>query len=243
MKTSQALKLSQLMDAVFRCRRCPTAYGFLSKTPDEPYFKFPPIIGKTYDAKLLFVGINPRISGRGPNWLLHCALMRDKSNFLSLSENVVDKKPYIALNNGQEGHYLAHARLVEMLFGPDCNFEEVAAVTEIFLCATKDSTFLPNPESQCADLYFGDTVLLTNPQVIVAVGERVMRYFNILPNKQWVQDHMVLKFENRDIPVVKMPHPGNPKLTEFEKNEGLAETAKRIREIWQSADLRAASEI
>jgi uracil-DNA glycosylase len=230
----EPLTYSQLMDKAFTCRLCPNSYGFSSRTPDEPYFKFPPIIGKTHDAKLLFVGINPRISDRGPNWLLHCGLMRDKSksNFLSLSENIVDKKPYITLNNGQEDHYLPHARIVEKLFGPDCNFENVAAVTEIFLCATKDSKSLPNPESQCADLYLEDTVRLTNPEVIVAVGERVMRYFNMLTNKPWTRNYIVLKFVNRDIPVVKMAHPGNrefTKLTEFEKNEKLTETANHIR--------------
>jgi hypothetical protein len=73
---------SKLVDKVFACRICPKSYGFSSRTSDGPYFKFPPIIGKTHDAELLFVGINPRISRS--NRSLHHDLMRDKSNFLKI---------------------------------------------------------------------------------------------------------------------------------------------------------------
>lgn len=217
---------SQLIDNVFACRLCPKSYGFKSRTPDGPYSKFPAIIGKTNKAKLLFVGINPRISNS--NRSDHDFWMRDKFNFQSLSANKHRGKSYIE----QELHYRFHVRLVKNIFGPDCNFESVAAVTEIFLCATEDSSGLPYPGSCCADLYFGDTLRLANPQVIVAVGSRVMAYFKMQsPNKDWTWNQTGLKFENRVIPVVDMLHPADRTRTEDEKNEGLTEIARQVQEI------------
>jgi uracil-DNA glycosylase len=78
---------------------------------------------------------------------------------------------------------------------------------------------------------------LANPQVIVAVGERVMAYFKMQPpHKDWTWNQTGLNFENRVIPVVKMPHPGDRKRTEAEKNEGLTETFRQIREIRRGHD-------
>jgi uracil-DNA glycosylase len=218
------ITVSQLLDKAFACRLCPKSYGFSSRTADEPFFKFPPIIGKTHDANLLFVGINPRISNS--NRSDHDFWMRDKPNFRSLSENKLRGQFYIE----QEPHYRFHIRLVKILFGEYCKFENVAAVTEIFLCATKDSNGLPSPESPCADIYFGDTVGLTNPKVIVAVGGRVMEYFNILPNNKWIQNQMVLKFDGRAIPVDSIPHPADRSLSESQKHVRVLETATHRRQ-------------
>lgn len=202
---------------------CPKSYGFSSRTPNEPYFKFPPIIGRTRNAAILFIGINPRISST--NSSLHEALMLNKSNFLNFSANKFCGQSYIE----NELHYRFHVRLIKKLFGKHCQFEDVAAVTEIFLCATETTRSLPASGSPCSDLYLGEVIRLSNPQVIVAVGKRVVDYFKMSPNKQWGWSHSVLKFDGRDIPFVDISHPANRELSESQKNIQLLKVARNLR--------------
>jgi uracil-DNA glycosylase len=219
------MTISQLVDKVFVCRLCDKSFGFSSRTKDDPYFKVPPIIGKPDDAELLFVGINPRITES--NRADHKLWMRHKSNFCDLSSNKFRGNPYIE----REHRYRSRVKLVKMLFGENCQFENIAAVTEIFLCATKDSGGLPDPKSPCADLFLENVVQLTKPKIIVAVGQRVMRYFVILANKKYIRDQLALRFENRDVPVVEMRDPRSLTLAELIKNNGLAETETHIRRL------------
>jgi uracil-DNA glycosylase len=223
--------MSELLEQVFACRRCDEAWGFSSRTPSAGYFKFPPLIGKGRDAQLLFVGINPRISDS--NRWLHEHLMRTKANFLSLSANIVRSRSYIGFK-GQESHYRFHVQFVNEAVGGDLPFEQVAAVTEIFFCATRDSRNLPNPGSPCADLYFGEIVRQTNPVVIVSVGARVMSYFTTRQHEYRTGDQLFLKFDDRSVPVVRMPHPADPNLSESEKRQQFfcvaAKTRKMLRE-------------
>ena len=220
--------LSQLTEEVITCRRCDEAWGFSSRTPNSGYFKFPPLIGKTKNARLLFVGINPRIS-ESNRWL-HEHVMQAKENFIGLARNVVRDRAYIA-SDGQEPHYRLHVRFVREIFGSSFSFEQVAAVTEIFFCATKNSQNLPNPGSPCADLYFAETVRLANPLVIVAVGGRVMSYFRTRPHEYEGGQQLVLKFKDRKVPVVKIPHPADPNLSESEKNKRISNTAAATRAL------------
>ena len=223
--SSNVMTISRLVDKVFSCRLCPNAYGFSSRTKDGPYFKLPPIIGKLNNAELLFVGTNSRITES--NRADHKIWMRSKSNFRDLSSNKFRGNPYIE----REHRYRSHVKLVKMLFGENCQFGNIAAATEIFLCATKDSGGLPDPESPCADLFLENVVQLTKPKIIVAVGQRVVRYFVILANKKYIRDQFALRFENRDIPVVWMRDPRTLTLAESMKNNGLAETEKHIRRL------------
>jgi hypothetical protein len=68
--------IRQLLHDSYSCSRCPEMFGF-SISPNGGYFKFPPIIGATGKADILFVGINPRRSDT--NLHLHQSLMTSQS--------------------------------------------------------------------------------------------------------------------------------------------------------------------
>ncbi len=140
----------QLLMEAFSCSRCSPSYGFTRPGDAQPYFKFPPTIGATGKADLLFVGMNPRLShGNKP---LFAEIMADEKAFEDLAENQVGGESYIS-NYGKESHYHHHASIVEALFGLGAKFEEHAAVTELFLCATPDAGHLPKGDHPCADLF------------------------------------------------------------------------------------------
>jgi uracil-DNA glycosylase len=225
----------KLTDQIFACRRCDEDWGFSSPSPEAGYFKFPPVIGKTENAQLLFVGINPRISDS--NRWLHKHLMKNKASFLGFSANRVHDKPYIA-SVGQESHYRLHVEFINKAFGRNCPFEQVAAVTEILLCATSNSRNLPYPESPCADLYFGEVIRLTKPRVIVAVGARVVNYFKTRQHGYWAGSQLFLKFIDRDVPVATIPHPGDPNLSESQKIEQVFSVAAETRALLQISSPR-----
>src|SRR5438552_1806554 len=123
-----------LLDRVFLCTTCPERYGF-SRSESGPYFKFPPTIGATGIADLLFVGINPRFSGNEP---LFERLMRHRETFQDLSQNRDGERAYIAVD-GVERHYETHMKILEGVYGKGAKFEEHAVVTELFFCATKEA--------------------------------------------------------------------------------------------------------
>src|SRR5215213_8653406 len=129
----------ELLRDVYQCVQCPEHYGFTRPEPDKPYFKFPPTIGAEDQADLLFVGINPR---KTYNSELFQRLMSDEDAFLSLARNRDGQQAYI-IRGGKERHYYHHMAIVEALYGKDAKFEDHAAVTELFLCATADSKTLP----------------------------------------------------------------------------------------------------
>jgi hypothetical protein len=140
----------------------------------KPYFKFPPTIGAPGRADLLFVGINPRISNS--NVYLHNKIMADKRSFAALAENRDGNEIYIS-KNGREEHYQQHVKIVEALFGKGARFENHAAVTELFFCATRNSSTLPRDDYPCAKLFFDRVYLKVQPRLIICVWKSVFDYF------------------------------------------------------------------
>ena len=164
----------ELLRAVYYCDRCPSSFGFTRPAADAPYFKFPATIGAQGPASLLFVGINPRISA--DNRDLHERLMQSKTEFSKLAQNRDGNNPYIE-HGCRERHYHWHVRMVRALFGEQAKFEDHAAVTELFLCATGNAKKLPVSESPCAKLYFERTFLKVRPILILPVWPSVLGYF------------------------------------------------------------------
>jgi uracil-DNA glycosylase len=162
-----------LRNEVYTCMCC-ERLGFTGPGPDKPFFKFPPTIGASGEAPILFVGINPRRSRTNRD--LHDALMASADAFHELARNRYQGRRYIALSGGLEEHYVDHARVVGYVF-PGHDFEGVAAVTELFLCAKEKSSGLPVMQSPCAEQFLDRTVQQVKPKVIVPVGKQVLRYF------------------------------------------------------------------
>jgi uracil-DNA glycosylase len=162
-----------LLEEVYVCDCCPESYGFSRPGAGQPYFKFPPIIGAAGPADILFVGINPRISASNRD--LHERLAADYRAFHDLSRNWDGDHRYIAPDCREE-HYRSHVRIVEGVFGEGAKFESHAAVTELFLCASKDSARLPIQERPCAARFLQRVVQQVRPKVVVAVGFTVHAY-------------------------------------------------------------------
>lgn len=202
-----------LLADAYSCRSCPEAYGFSSPTIGGPYFKFPPIIGCRTKPKLLFVGINPRITlNRG----LHEQVMASYECFAELSENKVNGLPYVI--NGGEPHYRFHTRIVSELFGDATPFEEFAAASELYLCATADTENLPElPLAPCALKFLLPIIAVVKPEIIVAVGGTVFRYFRDLPHSRRASGSRMLLhslIHGQAFRVVGIPHPANEDITE-----------------------------
>jgi hypothetical protein len=159
-------------DEVYSCRSC-VGLGFKSPEQSKGYYKFPPTIGALGQAPLLFVGINPRISNT--NRPLHDRMMADLRAFEALAGNRVGSQKYI-VPDGLEKHYKGHVEIANSVY-PKKAFEEVAAVTELFLCAKEDSVGLPIQDSPCARKYSSRTVSIIKPRVIIPVGKMAYNYF------------------------------------------------------------------
>lgn len=158
---------------VYACDACAKLrLGFERPGFGEPFYKLPPLIGAQGLAPILFVGLNPRRSAS--NLDLHDRLMLDPEAFDALAQNRVENRPYVAVD-GDERHYRTHARLVATVF-PGRAFEEVAAVTELYFCATETSEDVRRGKNVCAERYFARVVQLTQPRVIVAVGRAAESY-------------------------------------------------------------------
>jgi hypothetical protein len=97
-------EFSNFLNEVYRCRFCSETFGFKSPAgQNQPYYKFPPLIGATSNAKILFIGINPRISNT--NQELHGGLIKSEESFRRLARNKLDDgTSYISLN-AKEKHY------------------------------------------------------------------------------------------------------------------------------------------
>lgn len=162
----------RLMVEVFDCEHC-VRLGAFSKSPvNGRFYKFPPIVGKSREANVLFIGINPRRSKT--NKELHEWLMESPENFGKLAGNELkDGRPYIAID-GEEEHYHCHMIVVEGVFGEGTEFEEVAAVTELYLCANESgSGLLDLGRSICAERHLRRVIEIVNPRVVIAVGQMV----------------------------------------------------------------------
>ncbi len=204
---------------VFECESCESVRCGFSRPPGRRgFYKFPPTIGAKGHAPLLFIGINPRISAT--NQGLHDRTMRDVSNFDELSRNKVRGRRYIAGEDGQEPHYRSHQRLVECVFGRGSRFEEHAAATELFLCATASSSGLPRDLGRCADRWLGRTVRQVQPRVVVAVGKPVEAYLcacgKLSPGTSRCFP-LVLHGVSTDVIVVPHPNSHVPRIAPWEE--------------------------
>src|SRR5579883_1564225 len=213
-----------LLRAVYECQNCPESFGFSRPGPGRPYYKFPPTIGASGRAEVLFVGINPRRAG---NLDLHESLMADVSAFVDLARNWDGRQTYVAVN-GPERHYASHMRIIEGVFGPGSRFADHAAVTELFFCASTNATGLPPVRSACADRYFEHVLRLVAPRVVVCVGSRVFNYFGDRYGRRGGE--IRLMFDGATAEVVRMPHP-NGWMSEAERREAMDVAVGKIRAV------------
>jgi hypothetical protein len=154
------------------------------------------------------VGINPRISdGTNPrvldNEALYQRIMKEMVEFAALAENRDGPRPYIAPGCA-ERHYHRHIEIVQKLFGAQVKFEDFAAVTELFFCATKDSEGLPIAESPCARKFFERVFLKVKPVIVCCVWKSVLRYFQRLA-RAGNRTSFVLTIGGHSALVIEMP--------------------------------------
>ncbi len=161
-----------LLDEVRLCSHCERLDLPFEVDDGGRPFRFPPTIGATGTAPLLFVGINPRISESNRDF--HNALLQDSSAFIELARNRFQGRTYIG-KQGLERHYSAHVRIANEIF-PEQPFEKVAAVTELFFCASASSRELPFAHSPCAERYFERVLAMVQPHVVFAIGRTVEKY-------------------------------------------------------------------
>jgi uracil-DNA glycosylase len=193
-----------LREEVFGCEACASlGFGFSRLRPDLPLSKFPPVIGSSSAVPLLFIGTNPRISNSNQD--LYEEIMQRPDSFHLLAQDVWRGRSYLRF--GEPGrHYDLHLAIAEKAF-PGRPFSSVAAVTELFLCSTKDGAALPRSGSPCADRYLAQVVRQVQPSVVVAVGAPARAYLasrrisGSAPFKSWIGDLVV--------PVAAVPHPAS----------------------------------
>jgi hypothetical protein len=138
---------------IFDCRACdqePYASSFTTIEGTPSYAKFPAIIGAASgSATVLFVGINPLFSKTNLKLRkLYQEIMRDVGKFEELGANVANGRPFIG-EVVQHAHYRSHYQIIRAVFGK-LPFEEHAAITELYLCATPDSGVFRKGVSPCA---------------------------------------------------------------------------------------------
>lgn len=219
----------KLLRDVYSCAHCPRDYGFCD-SPNGSYFKFPPLIGATGLADILFVGINPRRSTS--NRVLHEQLMTSKWAFAALASNRIRGESYIGVS-GQERHYHDHLQIIREVYGEAVPFESRAVVTELFFCATETSNSLPSRESPCAERFLPRVLTIVQPKVIVAVGSRVMSYFRINPVECRAADEIISCIAGCKYGVVRMPHPGNKGLSDSQRRAEIGTCIRKVRK-WLS---------
>ena len=217
-----------LLRTVYTCQSCPEGFGFTRPVPGQPYYKFPPTIGATGQAELLFVGINPRRAG---NEALHDALMANIGAFEGLARNWDGRQRYIAAG-GPEAHYQSHVEVVEGVYGRGARFEDHAAVTELFFCASADSAGLPPVRSECADRYFKTVLRLVAPRVVICVGARVFKYFR--DRYGGGGGAMSVRFDQVEAALVRMPHP-NARMSDQEREREIGAAIVEIRAMLSRA--------
>jgi uracil-DNA glycosylase len=192
---------TELRHEAFGCAECDAErFKFGRARPDVGFFKFPPTIGATGRAHLLFVGLNPRRSGgRNSNLDLHDRVMRDMAAFDDLARDRDRGRPYL-----ESEYYYDDLLDVAAAAFPRRPFLEVAAVSEYYLCASVNTTYL-SKSSPCAPKFLHRVIGFVEPAIIVPVGKVVADHFRRIarvehrePFRVDVADHMAQ--------VVPMPH-------------------------------------
>jgi hypothetical protein len=215
----------ELLWQVYGCDWCKRlGLGFERPDSAHGFFKFPPTIGATGAAPLLFVGINPRRSESNKG--LHDAIMKDPAAFEALSRNWVGGQRYIRA--GGEPHYQDHMRVVRGVFGPRANFEDHAAASELLFCATERAKGLPCATSPCANTYFERVFDQVKPKFVICVGKGVLGYFQA---KWGGGDCRLCGVVAK---VAYIAHPNDPGTTATERRRllavAVAEVAKAVKE-------------
>jgi hypothetical protein len=168
-----------LLKEVYGCDSCASQKvgSQFTPAPSGSFFKFPPLIGGTGELKLLFVGYNPRRTTT--NLAIHDFAMGSFKHFCVLSDNINHighryiGSPLTAPDH--EAHYDLHNNIVQRVFAKP--FEDVAAVTEMYLCASKNGQQLPTWKSPCAKRHLMRTFKTADPDYMVTFGVGVPRFF------------------------------------------------------------------
>jgi hypothetical protein len=197
-------EIRELLDDVFECMHCDTLGLAFRRQADGRFFRFPPVIGAAGDVSVLFIGINPRISP--PNEGLHQRITNDMCAFADLAANKkINGNPYIAID-GEERHYRLHARMIDNLF-PNRLFEEVAAATELYFCASADASGIDRDDNPCAEKFMDRVFLLMRPRAVVAVGGPVKNYLRRFICGPSNDQLFVVRIGGHTTTVVPVPHP------------------------------------
>ena len=129
--------------------------------------------------------------------------MRSPESFDLLARDVWRGQSYVRF--GESGHhYDLHIAIAGKAF-PGKPFATVAAVTELFLCATTDEESLPRVGSKCADLYFDEVARQVQPQVVVAVGAKARNY--LAGRRLSIGVPFRAQVAESEIVVAPVPHP------------------------------------
>jgi len=193
-----------LLNQVKECRRCAGKGWFRSSTSGEDY-RFPPTIGCRTNTKILFIGLNPRASAS--NLPFHEAISRSAESFRALSNNrTPDGSRYIT-QSGPERHYNLHMRIVDRVF-PGREFEQVAAVTELHLCASESGKHLPS-EGPCNAIFLPRVVEMCNPEVIIALGAKVRDWFRPRVALRIDESQLMATVGPKHVRVLVLPHPNS----------------------------------
>lgn len=187
-----------LRHEAFGCASCDgQRFKFERPRSDAGYYKFPPTIGATGRAHLLFVGLNPRRSST--NLEMHDRLMSEPAAFDDLAQDHDRGLPYLE----SESYYDDIVGVAAAAF-PKRPFTEVAAVSEYYLCATESARLL-SKSSPCAPRFLHRVIPLVAPAIIVPIGKVVADHFrgvagvaHLPPFDVEVSGHTAL--------VVPMPH-------------------------------------
>lgn len=196
--------IRELLNDAFECMTCNNKAGFaFARQADGRFYRFPPVIGAARDASVLFIGINPRISRT--NEVLHQNVTNNRHAFADLAANRTNGEPYIAIN-GKERHYRRHARMIDKLFS-NRSFEEVAATTELYFCASESARGLDRDDNPCAEKFMARIFALMRPRAVVAVGNPVKRYLQRYKVNSGNDLLFDIEIGGHTTTVVPVPHP------------------------------------
>ncbi len=193
-----------LINEVFKCMRCEGTSLPFRRCSTEKFYRFPPVIGASTAAPLLFIGISPRVSKS--NQALHDSIVANRRAFGALSKNRDGKGAYIA-RMGPEPHYYLHVDVASRLF-PGVPFEFAAACTELYFCASEDSRGFPRDSSRCAEHYLDRVLELASPLVVFAIGRQVERTLQARA-RSWIGE-LSVSWPTGRAPVLTLPHPNAP---------------------------------
>ncbi len=197
--------LSELTRLAYTCNRC-AGLGF-EASPNGGFWKFPPTIGASTGIQLLFVGLNPRMDEGNAD--LYAEVMASLETFQRFSSNRIGRLPYIGEDTPEGmGHYALHLRVASAVF-PDKPFDQVAAVTEYYLCGGDRSVTrrLPRP-SRCAPHFLHPLIEAAQPTVVFTLGEVVTDYFRRMERVPKAVLAFTVTIGSREVWIVQLPHYG-----------------------------------